>query len=76
MFWWWRQRIKHEDWDVKRLHLSKWDVLEANGLSRTNAAKFPTDVIEVQVYGVKYYLECQKAADFIIKNYNQWTQWN
>lgn len=58
MYQWWRQRVKHEEWDVNWLHRSKWDVLEARGISRKNLGKYPEgEVMEVQVYGKKMYLD-------------------
>ena len=48
------------------LHNSKWDVLEWRWLSRANLPKYPDNIIEVQIYGKKYYLDLEAAADFII----------
>lgn len=61
----WRQRLVHVDGDVRWMHRSKGDLLEARWESRTNKSKYPEKAIEIQVYGVKYYVDIEGCIKYI-----------
>lgn len=57
-FWKWKSPRRHVKWDVNWLHLNKWDVLEARGLSRANMKGYPKEeIVELQFYGKRVYLD-------------------
>lgn len=58
LFWVGKHATRHCEWDVGRLHLNQWDVLEARGYSRTNMVKYPKeDIMVVNVYGRRFYFD-------------------
>ena len=58
LFWVGKHAIRHCEWDVGRLHLNQWDVLEARGVSRTNMVKYPKeDIMVISVYGRRFYFD-------------------
>ena len=65
-----RHRVKHVEWDVWWLHSSKWDLLESRGKDRNNLKLYwkEEDVLEVQVYGKRMYIDLEALASFIINN--------